>query len=1346
MKYINGIHGAGGGQKQKKQKEPPKPSIAQDDPKLKSISFAKLQFLLCEGEVEGPAFGNSRSGLEKSVFLDNTPIRSASGRVSLKPEDLVFSWGRSSSEQSGVPDYNRISQVESVDTLCKNAIPVSRSVTGSVVDGRYYATVLLTFQGLFTNIIDGDDISGKTGDVRTYAVRYDISYTDSNGVNRRVYNDKPRGKFSSTFQRSHRFELKGTGPTWTIRVTRQTRDDETRDQTENEGASKTVSNFNFSTIVLALDQKFSYAHSSMLSVGVRADRYSSIPNVSIEMKGLKIQVPRNYNPNTRNYSGNWDGTFKRAYSNNPAWVLRDLILNDRYGAGQYIGDEAVDKWELYAIAQYCDESVPAPGGGMEPRFTCNLLLQSGAEAWNVLQQLSSIFRGLLYYAAAIAVSAQDREKDPIFTFSDSNTIEQFSDDGKVSLGNFTYSGSARRARHTVVLASWDDPSNNYETRIEYVTDDETFEAYGYRPLDLRMLGVTSRGQALRAANWALLSERLLDDTITFATNEIGMTMRPGDIIKVADTTKAALRAGGRIKDVSANGLTITLDQEPQNPPGGWGGATVSWMYSDAEGNPLLQVANVLTQVDNVITINSTGGNKPVKTFPWLIEFPSRTAQLFRVLTVEEQEEGVYSLSALRYRPDIYDAVDFDSPLDEDENYLFKIVAPGAPTNVKAQVIWDNNTAKLETTWDPPGNSVILFEYDLTVESYRLQWQSGTVTDDGTIEWSESWIERPRQADDVDWVSIDQLSISDKFRIRIAAVSRLGVESEWSEIIVADDITTWFPMPDISKRNNGTDTRLVFLNQSSGAQLFTWDFGGLAMPPYVSGVRLEVRPDRELTTQQAAGLRLPDADGRYIYGDYPLEEYAVCIFHSDTNWQCRILLTTFVTGLFGDTYANSLVDRLDIVPPAPDLFTVVTETNNSSIAPMRRFSWALPTSEISDVIDGNPANPTEQVNFITDNWPLNKVTDITQFLVRYKAGFDNIWELGVPLFADGVPGDQRFFETDLFDGGLWTVMIRSVDRTGWVSDNQAAIIINFGDAIPTNVVETFEAHTDGWPGQKVNMGILTGTPYQNAGLVCQAQSGSLVASNITNNSGTSICTDSPSYNSAAFAAGSSSYDNADAQPRNEINVGGLTGDLVQIDPEKDGYYFYPFEVVEGDTGILITTVSTGTYQWFIRRIGSDTEKPMYPDPQGNPMYPNPQTDYVYLDTNTQLGISFHPYAPFEKMDAGNYEISCRVRSVDGVIPTGISVTTVDLDYPDIVQTMEDVAIDLSQSNEQRIFFPKAFPHRCKAVNLTLQDPPGATTIPASGYLRGKDPEYFDVRLLDKDGSIVSGLVDVTAVGY
>jgi len=762
----------------------------------------------------------------------------------------------------------------------------------------------------------------------------------------------------------------------------------------------------------------------------------------------------------------------------------------------------------------------------------------------------------------------------------------------------------------------------------------------------------------------LLSERLLDDTVSFSTNEIGMSMRPGDIIKIADPTKAAVRAGGRITDVAGN--HVTVDHAPTSPPGGYVGATMSWMYNDADNQPRLYTTSIQSILGDVVVVLDVGPNPPDPMFPFLMEFPRRSAQDFRVLTVEQAEEGVYNISALRYREDIYNAVDFDTPLEEDENYLFKAVAPGVPRGIKAQIVWDNNQAKIDVRWAPPENNEVLFEYDLMVNYYRLQWQSGTVQDDGSVVWANAWVETPFQRDDREMVPIEQLTISDRFRVRIAAVGRLEIQSDWSDPVVADDITVWFSLPDLGS----VPGILTFQNQSSGSQLFTWDLSSLRVPPYVNGMRVEVKPNRPLTATEAIGIKPPDAEGWYLFGDFELEKYAVCIFHADTNWNVRVSLNTSVQGLRGDTYATTIVDRADIVPPAPALFTVVTDTDTESTAPSRRFSWLLPTSEINSNSAGNPLVAP------TPNWPLGKVTDITQFLVRYKAGLNNDWNLGVSLFADGVPGDQRYFETNLFDGGVWTVMIRAVDRTGWVSDDQASTVVNFGDAIPTNVVETHNA-APGWNGQLDNM---------------------------------------------------------------QING---SGHLEQIDPTQDGTYFYPFQVVADQSGILITTTSVGTYQWSIRRIGSDVDDPMYPNPQTDPMYPNPQSDYMYLDTNVVIGEDYHPYVPFEKLEAGNYEIACRIRSVDGVTPTVLEDVQVDLDYPDIRQTMEDVVVN---ATTQRIYFPKQFPNKCKAVNLTLQDPPGTVTIPATAYIRGKDPAWFEVRLLDPSGNVISGLVDVVAVGY
>ena len=1445
---IKRIHGAGGGggQSQPKVKQPPKPVIAQDDAALKSISFAKLQFLLCEGDLEGPAYGNTKQGLEKSVYLDDTPIRLSSGKISPKPEDLVFSYGRPASEQSSVPDYNELVDTIGVNQLCEFNKTVTQTVTEFEGPGKYSALVLVTFEALQITTIDGDEAKGNTGDVRTYKVEYKVDYIDAIGTKRTPYNTSVKGKFSSTFQRSHEFALKGVGP-WTVRVTRLTKDDDSYDPNEEVARSA----FNFSSVGVAFKEAINYENSSVLTVGVRADNYEQIPNISIELKGLKVEIPKNATveaDGSLSYTGTWDGTFQTAWTSDPAWCLRDLILNERYGAGEYIDENFVDKWSLYQISQYCNEPVPksgqsvrlddysdfpagspatitaettenfkvgdtvqfmeagganldsalstgtdyvvtvqtsttvqvelasAPGtpitlagdggtgsantpapaaivmGVVEPRFSCNLLLQSSGEAWTVLQQVSSIFRGMVYYASSIAVVAQDKEKDAIFTFNESNTIEEYDDSGQVSQGNFTYSGSARRARRTVCLVSWDDPNNNWEPRIECVADSEALKEYGYRSVDLRVLGVTSRSQALRAANWTLLSEQLLTDTITFKTNEIGMALRPGDIVKIADPTKAAVRAGGRITAVQ--GDKISLDYLPPNPPGGLIGSKISWMYNlpdaglDGPNQPRLQestvigqfnpgtsdwenaLANCVTAPDpagdydisdagtidagvfvsictdpqdpifdagtanwdnadiqprdeigsggnNTIIIDTDGGHPPEVNNPFLLEFPSRSAQKFRILTISQEEEGVFAITGLRYRDDIYDRVDFDTPLDEDDDSLFKPVNPTEPTDVRAKVIWDNGQAKIEIRWTPPTLSSTLFQYNLEVKNYRVQWQSGTI-EAGEVTWSGAWIELPPQTDDREMVPIDELSISDKFRVRICSVGRLGVQSPWSDYVTAEDINVSSPMPDISNDPDPSvpSTFLTYQNQSTGGQLFTWNFSSVNVPKYVTGVRLDVKPDTPLTPEQAAGIKPPDADGYYVYGDYPLEEYAVAIFHADTNWTCRIKFLTAVIGLTGDTHASVIVKRCDIVPPSPNLFTVVTETDNKSIAPLRRFSWELPTSEIVPGVGPDPA--TCGVDCLCF-WPLGKVTDISQFRIRYKAGVINNWDLGVPLFADGVPGDQRYFETELFDGGQWTVMIRSVDKTGWVSDDQATIQINIGDAIPTNVVDTFEAHTDGWPGQKTNCSV-------------------------------------------------------------------VDGKLVQTDPTIDALYSYAFEVVTAteDSGPVITTKSAGTYQWFIREVEGSIDKPMYPDPQGDPMYPDPQTDYMYLDTDNTLGTSYHPYVPFEKLPAGNYEIACVIKSVDGTTPTELEEATLALDYPDVRQSMEDVAID--NTGNQTVAFPTPFPHKCKAVSITLQDPAGAVTVPATAYIRGKTVDNFTIRLLDADGNIIEGLADIVAVGY
>ncbi len=357
--------GGGGGGGSQKSKEPRKPNIQQDDRRLQTISFAQLQFLLCEGEIEGPAYGNDIAGLERSIFLDDTPIRADNGDRTLTPEDLVFSYGRPNGAQTGVPGFNRVSNTIGVDTECAFEAPVSQQVTPAVVGGRYYARVILTWRGLVKNDEDGD--------VKGFSVRYRVTSTDSNGTVRTHFDGAVQGNVSSSFQRSHEFELQGAGPDWNITVERLIKDDE---ELNRESNSVYTSTFNFSSVVLSLDQKFSYANSAMVSVGLRADRYSAIPNVSCEMKGLRVQVPTNYNPETRVYSGTWDGLFKVAYTDNPAWILRDLILSNRYGTGQYITDAALDQSRHSHLAHHYDGLVNQHRCGTHPSITHTLQLPS----------------------------------------------------------------------------------------------------------------------------------------------------------------------------------------------------------------------------------------------------------------------------------------------------------------------------------------------------------------------------------------------------------------------------------------------------------------------------------------------------------------------------------------------------------------------------------------------------------------------------------------------------------------------------------------------------------------------------------------------------------------------------------------------------------------------------------------------------------------------------------------------------------------------------------------------------------------------------------------------------------
>ena len=281
------------------------------------------------------------------------------------------------------------------------------------------------------------------------------------------------GKTTSKYERTHRIDLPAATTGWVIRVTR---------LTANANLATIADTTTVESYTAIIDDKFRYPNSALVGIIIDSQQFSSIPSRAYDLYGRIISVPSNYNPKTRVYTGTWDGSFKPAWADNPAWVFYDLATNTRYGLGQYVNAALLNKWALYQIGQYCDGLVNDGFGGMEPRFTCNLYLQSQSDAYKVLQDLSSVFRGMAFWAGGAIQAVADMPSDPVYTYTQAN----------VTGGKFTYSGSGRKTRFTTALVSWNDPSDFGRAKVEYVPDNEGIARYGIQQTSVTGFGCTSQ--------------------------------------------------------------------------------------------------------------------------------------------------------------------------------------------------------------------------------------------------------------------------------------------------------------------------------------------------------------------------------------------------------------------------------------------------------------------------------------------------------------------------------------------------------------------------------------------------------------------------------------------------------------------------------------------------------------------------------------------------------------------------------------------------------------------------------------------------------------------------------------
>ena len=467
--------------------------------------------------------------------------------------------------------------------------------------------------------------------------------------------DTITGKTSSRYQRAYRIPLQGNPP-YDIRVRRLTAD----------STSQALQNQTFfDSYTEIVDEKLTYPNSALIALSVDSERFDRIPVRGYDIKGLLVQVPTNYNPNTRVYTGVWNGSFKIAWTDNPAWCFYDMLTNERYGCGEFITPGIVDKWSLYEIAQYCDELVPNGLGGQEPRFTLNVYLQTREEAYKLIRELASAFRGIVYMSYGALIPVQDSPKQPVAQFTPANVID----------GQFNYAGSSRKTRSTVVLVTWNDPEDRYRQTVEYVEDRDAIARFGIIQKEVNAIGCTSRGQANRYGRAILYSEKMETETITFTTGLDGLPLAPGDIIQTTDPVRSGVRMGGRVVSSTLSAVTldapVTLEADIQH----------TLFCTLPDGTVESRAVINLPGSHDEITVSPDFSDAPLSQSIWVLSATNILPETWRVITIEESDQVNASITALEYRDDKYLAIENNLILENRETSTIGAGVQDPVTNI-----------------------------------------------------------------------------------------------------------------------------------------------------------------------------------------------------------------------------------------------------------------------------------------------------------------------------------------------------------------------------------------------------------------------------------------------------------------------------------------------------------------------------------------------------------------------------------------------------------------------------------------------------------------------------------------
>ena len=693
------------------------PREAKDN--LKSTQLLSVIDAISEGPVEGPVDGL------KSVLLNSTPVLDSEGNTNISGVTVVFRAGEQ--EQSPPEGFESSGSETVLGTEVKYDTPITRTITSANIDRLRFT---FGVQALVETTSKGDR---NPSEVRL------LVQIQRNGGWVTEKDITIKGKTTSQYLAS---VVVGNLPPrpFNIRMRRMT-PDSTTDQLQN----KTL----WSSYTEIIDVKQCYPNTALVGVQVDSEQFGSQQvSRNYHFRGRILQVPSNYNPQTRQYSGIWDGTLKPAYSNNMAWCLWDMLTHPRYGMGKRLGAADVDKWALYVIGQYCDQSVPDGFGGTEPRITCNAYLTTQRKAWDVLSDFCSAMRCMPVWNGQTLTFVQDRPSDKVWIYNRSNVV--MPDDG----APFRYSFSALKDRHNAVEVNWIDPDNGWETATELVEDTQAIARYGRNVTKMDAFGCTSRGQAHRAGLWLIKTELLETQTVDFSVGAEGLRHVPGDVIEICDDDYAGISIGGRVLAVNSQARTLTLDREIMLPSS----ATTLISLVDGNGNPVS--VEVQSVTDGVKVKVSRVPDGVAEYSVWGLKLPTLRQRLFRCVSIRENDDGTYAITAVQHVPEKEAIVDNGAHFDGDQSGTVNGVTPPAVQHLTAEVTADSGEYQVLARWDTPK----------VVKGVSFMLRLTVVADDG----SERLVSTARTAETT--YRFTQLALGN-YRLTVRAVNAWGQQGD-----------------------------------------------------------------------------------------------------------------------------------------------------------------------------------------------------------------------------------------------------------------------------------------------------------------------------------------------------------------------------------------------------------------------------------------------------------------------------------------------------------------------------------------------------------------------------------------